>query len=70
MMSLLLELSIAYARFVVGAYATDPVNAPALRLRLNLLPVAVHAEDMRAACDVAAPEFAPAAVAIGGWIVK
>jgi hypothetical protein len=50
--------------FVVATYCANPMDTAALGLRLNLLPVAVHAEDMRAVRNVGRPMLASTAVAI------
>jgi len=54
--------------FVICAYAAHKVNAAPLWLRLNLLAVAVHAEDMGAVGNVSRPEFASAAMSVGGGV--
>ncbi|MFM0488046.1 hypothetical protein [Paraburkholderia graminis] len=56
--------------FVVTTYGANPVNATALRLSLNLLAVAVHAEDMGAVSQVfgemlAADAWARGSVGVG-----
>jgi hypothetical protein len=54
--------------FVVTTYGANPENSTALRLSLNLLAVAVHAEDMGAVSNVTRPEFASAAMSVGGGV--
>jgi hypothetical protein len=61
-----LDINLAIAQLlVVGADASNPRRAPPFRIRSYLPTIAVQAESMHPASDVATPALASSARAIG-----